>query len=112
LNSWEDVRESRLLQSIQDWNIRFPFDYQWRRKYNVPFGCTKHRNMDLFDIKFDIEEERMIQKIMMERAIENKKPKDVEVQLLKREVHKAMSKEDMDEAFDDLDLSQFDDMKV
>jgi hypothetical protein len=49
--------ESDLLSSIKNWNIRFPFDLKWRRKYKIPFGSKAHRKMSLLDIKFDIEED-------------------------------------------------------
>lgn len=108
-----------LLKQIESWNIKFPFDYIWRRKYNIPFNSEVHRNMDFFHIKFDIEEERMFKRISVEKYNEeviSKREAEFEelnpsarYQLLKsvRSVDK-LSKEDIDEYFENMELDSFD----
>jgi len=45
---------------ILRWNKEYPFDYVWRKKYNVAFNSPQHREMNFIDIKFDILEEQLI----------------------------------------------------
>lgn len=107
-------RESNLLTDIKVWNIRFPFDLTWRRKYGIPFGSKDHKDMCLFDIKFDVEEDNLINKIVVE-TMNDKKNKEAgknEKQLLKNRVRKKLIKEEIDEAFEELDLDSFNNLKI
>jgi hypothetical protein len=106
--------ESELITEIRNWNIKFPFDLTWRRKYKIPFGCTQHRSMCLFDIKFDLEEDKMIEKIIVEAKIE-KKNKELGIhdkQLLKVNKSSDLDKEKIDELFNDLDLDNLENLVI
>lgn len=102
-------KENLFKRIINEWNIKFPYDYLWRKKYNVPFNSEVHRNMDFFDIKYDILEDKYIRNLP--KRLEKQKQLQNSEQLLKvREHH--LSKEELEKEFDELDLSQFDDLKI
>lgn len=42
-----------------DWNLKFPFDRWWRKKYNVPFLSEQHRNASFFDMMREYREDKM-----------------------------------------------------
>jgi hypothetical protein len=94
-----------LEEDIEQWNLRFPFDYQWRLKYKVAFGSPQHRAMDFFDMRFDILEERYIQALQLSIKDSSESQK----QLLKHQrVHDQIS----DDEFENLDISSFNDKTV
>lgn len=51
------------------WNANFPLDRWWRKKYNVAFNSTQHRESCLLDMMFEYEEE----KLYLQSLISNKK---------------------------------------
>ena len=90
---------------IQKWNSTFPFDFLFRKKYEIPFGSSRHREMSFFDMKFDMDEASFMDYIVSVK----KHGKDTENQLLKtRKIDKARQRKQLEEEFDNLDLSQFD----
>ncbi len=100
---------SDLSRSILHWNARYPLDFWWRRKYNVPYGSEKHRAMTHFDMMFDYLETREV-----ERWKKQRRDNDLQLDVASlgqdvipgKEVVK-LSKKDIDQEFDTLDLSQF-----
>ena len=90
---------------VFDWNS-FPIDYWWRKKYNIPFGSKKHREMSFIDMAIEWKEEHIM------RSIFEKKDKDEDEEENKmllgtgKEVVKPTAKE-IDEDYENLDLSQF-----
>lgn len=94
---------NKVESQIMDWNSKFPFDFQFRTKYNIPFGSEKHRQMDFFDMKFDIHEEKYFRYLSHRNKNKSKNLK----QLFKTSVIQTSNKISEDE-FEDIDLSQFD----
>jgi hypothetical protein len=45
---------------IYSWNKKYPFDFIWRKKYNISFNSPQHRAMSLIDIKIDLLETQII----------------------------------------------------
>lgn len=45
---------------VYSWNKNYPFDYFWRKKYNIAFNSSQHRSMSLIDIKLDLLEDEII----------------------------------------------------
>ena len=90
---------------VFDWNS-FPIDYWWRKKYNIPFGSKKHREMSFIDMAIEWKEEHIM------RSIFEKKDKDEDEEENKmllgtgKEVVKPTAKE-IDEDYENLDLSKF-----
>ena len=100
-------KSSDAIIKIHSWNSTFPFDYIFRQKYNIPFGSKTHLEMSFFDMKFDIAEEKFMDYIRSR----NKFAKEYKGQLLKdKTVNVEVRKELEKQEFEDLDLSQFDNM--
>lgn len=84
-----------------NWNNKYPIDRWWREKYNVPFNSDQHRQMDMYDMRFQFEED------MAYRDIANKKDAYVPGTgnwLKKREIDTNLSQVEIDELFDQIDI--------
>ena len=79
---------------VFNWNL-FPLDYWWRKKYNIPFGSKKHREMSFIDMAIEWKEEKIIENVM------NPKQKDDYIETVK------VTAKEIDEDYENLDLSQF-----
>lgn len=44
---------------IISWNYRFPIDRWWRKKYNVPFNSSIHRESCFIDQLIEFEEDKL-----------------------------------------------------
>lgn len=86
---------------------KYFWDYWWRKKYNVPFGSLQHRKMFLQDMLLEYLEEIEILKIELS---EKQKQLKEENNLLgfSNDKTEKMTKKEVDELFDNLDLEQFD----
>ena len=79
---------------VFNWNL-FPLDYWWRKKYSIPFGSKKHREMSFIDMAIEWKEEKIIENVM------NPKQKDDYIGTVK------VTAKEIDEDYENLDLSQF-----
>ena len=86
---------------IFNWH-EFPFDYWWRKRYNIPFGSPTHREMNFIDMYIEYQEELLLNEMAVEEDNE-----DVVLGNNDSEVVK-LSKQEIDEDYDNLDLSKFD----
>jgi len=93
---------------IIEWNIKFPFDRWWRKKYNVAFNSLEHRKMSLIDIKYEYEEERVLKNYFKKRERLKKEKEDY---LLTGEILKVTQKDESD-LFDMIDFGSQDEGKV
>jgi hypothetical protein len=88
----------------------FPIDYWWRHKYNVPFGSKRHREMNFVDMLIEYQEDIVIQR--MKRQIEKEEDlnenNDIGIDKNSEKEVVKVSKKQIDNDFDELDLSQFD----
>lgn len=91
---------------ILEWHD-FPFDYWWRKKYNVPFGSKAHREMNFIDIYTEYQEEALLKKIQEEyqRKQEENENKALDIH---SDNNVKLTKKEIDEDYENLDLSQFD----
>jgi len=48
---------------IIDWNLRFPVDYRWRKKFTIAFNSRDHRESNFIDQLIDIEEEEFFEEL-------------------------------------------------
>lgn len=94
---------SEIRNQINSWNQKFPIDYWWRKKYNIPFGSDAHRNANLLDMFYDYEEEKTMNNLIR-KIHEEELSADISPEL---SAGKKMSVKELDEAFDNLDVSQF-----
>ncbi len=95
---------------ILTWNSRFPIDLWWRRKYNVPFGSSQHREMSHWDMFLEYTEIKLA--IEWQKSLESKELNDDLASLgfsglNDKEIVKIDPRE-LDSEFDALDITQFD----
>lgn len=94
--------EDDIRHFIFDWH-RFIIDYWWRQRYNVPFGSPQHRSMNFIDMAIEYEENKII------REYRNKDEREDDENLGIVDTNEIkVSNEQIDEDYDNLDLSQFD----
>ena len=108
---------SKFRKFIERWNLLYPVDVWWRRKYNVPFGSKVHREANFIDMMIEWEEEKMFEELA---KVEQKK-KDKEDQLELSDLHKytasgkeikevvAMDEDEIDFEFKNLNLADYND---
>lgn len=94
--------EDDIRHFIFDWH-QFIIDYWWRQRYNVPFGSSQHRSMNFIDMAIEYEEN----KIVKEYQKGNEREEDENLGIVDTNEIK-VSNEQIDEDYDNLDLSQFD----
>lgn len=88
---------------VVEWNNKYPLDYWWRKKFNVPFGSAQHREMSLVDMRIEYEEDQLVGKI-------RKKEEGEETEGLFEEEGKTiirMSDKEIEKEFEDLDIDKF-----
>lgn len=100
---------NNLKSFVQKWNLEFPLDLWYRRKYKIPFNSSKHRELSPIDIRFEYEEEKFIDNIIKERNVLDKKQKEYKENrkwidpLIELE---EFSEEEIIEYFDSIDLNE------
>lgn len=92
--------EKDLKNFILRWNRLYPIDYVWRKKYNIPFGSKAHREMDFIDMLLDFKEEDMVKNALY------KLEHPEEDNLLSDENIPHTTAQEIDEAFDKLDINE------
>lgn len=90
------------------WDNKFPLDYWWRRKFNIPFNSSQHREMDFIDFKFNFIEEKLMKSSFEQMA---KQKEDLEDYILtgnflKNQQSLNLTKEEEIAAFDNIDLDK------
>lgn len=58
--------KNSIRDSVIDWNIRFPIDKWWRKKYNIAFNSKSHRESNFLDQLFEYEEEKLFSELSSE----------------------------------------------
>lgn len=84
---------------ILDWNKKFPVDFWWRQKYSIPFGSKEHREVSFIDMFIDYEETKLMNNIYKSQSFEIEEEDEV--------VGNSMNQEAIDDAFDNIDLSNY-----
>jgi hypothetical protein len=100
--------EDEVKHFIFNWH-EFPLDYWWRKRYNIPFGSRQHREMNFIDIYVEYQEGLLLKKSNDDYEAEQSELED-EILGLKpnnKEIVK-MTDDEIDEDYDNLDLTQFD----
>lgn len=88
----------------------FPFDYWWRKKYKIPFGSQAHREMNFIDMYIEYREEFLLNKAIEERdkAVSDREDEELGLKDGSEKRVVKMTKQEIDDDFENLDLSQFD----
>lgn len=87
---------------IFNWH-EFPFDYWWRKRYNIPFGSSQHREMNFIDMYIEYQEELLLKEKIYEEDIEE----DIDLGINNGKEVVKLSKQEIDDDYNNLDLSQF-----
>jgi hypothetical protein len=93
---------------VVEWNRKFPLDLWWRRKHNIAFGSSSHNEVNLFDMRFEYEEDRLsrINKIALIKKV---KISDI-LELIEEKIQNNLSlNKELEEEFENIDLEQFND---
>lgn len=93
------------------WNTQFPIDYWYRRKYEIAFNSAKHRELSLFDILCEWEEENLTIELQNELYNEEQFKDYKETGRWLRDNSETASQEDWDEFFESDNWDEFDDDK-
>lgn len=48
---------------IINWNYKFPIDRWWRKKYNIAFNSSGHRESSFLDQLFEFEEDKLFREL-------------------------------------------------
>lgn len=105
LNLKSDIKDE-VRRFIFNWH-EFPFDYWWRKKYNIPFGSQSHREMNFIDMYIEHQEELLLKEVSDNYTEEQEEIEDIELGIHSNKEVK-LSKKEIDEDYENLDLSKFD----
>lgn len=102
----QEIRK-KIRKDIEAWNIRFPLDYWWRKKYNIPFNSPKHKEQSVIDTIMEYEEDLMYKEIINTPI----KEKDEEKDYIPNSGHiwnpmKEVAQEISDDEFDNIDFNK------
>lgn len=81
---------------IYRWD-RFVIDYWWRRRYNIPFGSKKHREMNFIDMLIEYRENQLVNKTETEEYV----PQDSIQEVF-------LTPQEIDNEYENLDLEEYD----
>ena len=88
---------------IISWNNKFPCDKAFRRKYNIPFNSSQHREWSQIDIFVEILEDKLIEKQYEEFQRRNELLEDYrKTGEYLIDIEDQMSDEEKDDVFDKL----------
>lgn len=97
--------------NVIKWNIQYPFDYIWRKKYNIPFGSKQHLEHCHIDMMFDLYEDKVMQGIMKNSSSEHFTEEDVnlleDAGLEQSKKIIKMNESEVNQEFENLDVEQF-----
>jgi len=97
---------------IKTWNIKYPYDRWWRKKYNIAFGSQLHKEQSHVDMAIEFKEDLYF-KLLKDRSVaEEFKTEDnslISVITARKHLELAKGTNVTEEDFDSLDLSQFND---
>lgn len=103
----EKIEPSECIDNyIFDWHS-FPLDYWWRGKYKIPFGSQQHRAMSFIDMLIEYREEIVVKRVQKEYRERQEFLQNKELGLDTDDRVVKMSKQEIDDEYENLDLSQF-----
>ena len=102
----KDDKHRQLVEFVYSWNARFPLDYWVRKKYNIRFGSSEHRSINLIDTRIEYEEDCIFRELE-EKQKERKKLLQEYEDTGKFIREKEITEEELDEMYENLDISLF-----
>lgn len=100
----------KLKDQIVQWNIRFPLDREYRKKHNVTFGSTVHREINQVDLLFDHLEDTLYKEVWKEAEEQVKMERQYAEGKWMKEIE--LTQEDELSLFDQLKVSNFDNIQI
>lgn len=90
-------------------NNRYPWDLWWRNKHSVAFGSLEYKSANHIDMLIEYIEERHIEYLKKKKKEEEEDAENQSIGIGNGDKVKQikMSKKEADEAFDNLDLNEF-----
>ena len=95
---------NEIRQFITYWDSNYPVDLWYRKRFGIRFGSNEHKELRLIDIRFELEEQRLIEhqeKVDLFKVQQLKKYKDTGVWI---EECTQEQEEDLLDIFDNLDI--------
>lgn len=94
---------------VSEWNIKYPYDFWWRKKHSVPFGSEKHLSMNHIYMVVEYVEDMFYEKL---REAENDEEKELYNSVLSTEGEGVkqvvkMNKKELEQEFDNINLNDF-----
>lgn len=89
---------------LTQWHNDFILDYWWRKKHNVAFGSTAHREMNFIDMFIEYQED-----IIIKRARLKNQRKEEEDWLGKERMENIvqMSQSEIDDDYENIDFENY-----
>lgn len=89
---------------LTQWHNDFILDYWWRKKHNVAFGSTAHREMNFIDMFIEYQED-----IVIKRARLKNQRKEEEDWLGKERMENIvqMSQSEIDDDYENIDFENY-----
>lgn len=85
---------------LTEWHNSFILDYWWRKKHNIPFGSSAHREMNFIDMLIEYQEEIEIKRMRIQAM--RKEEEELMGDEAENVVH--MTQQEIDDEYDKLDL--------
>lgn len=103
------IHKNKTRAFIEKWNILYPIDRWWRQKHGIALNSSAHREQCMFSMRLEFEEDLMYNEFiasLQNNEVENYVPGRGE--WLKKSDLPANTQQEIDDAFDKLDVSQID----
>lgn len=101
------MKAQSLREKLAEWNNKYPYDLAWRYNNDIKFGSEEHKSMDFISMLFSLIQEKEIHEFLnKEEEVLDEDGK----QLFESKDIVKMSKEEINEEFDNLDLTAFNDI--
>ena len=91
---------------VANWNVKFPLDNWYRKKYNIRFDSQEHRQTSIRSIAFEYQESLFFAKY---EKVDEYKPNEGKFIKKRKQEEKPLTLDDVKKEFEKIDLSQFDD---
>lgn len=91
---------------IATWNSLYPLDYIYRKKHNIAFNSSDHREIDILAMRFDIEEDLMYKESRDEDESYSSYIPATANFVNQRDKYVKMSEEDTDKLFDMIEIGE------
>src|ERR1044072_1196150 len=97
------IQTTTLRNWVDFWNVKYPIDLIWRLHNNVQFGSTEHKSMDFLSMLFSLMQDHDIAEYKKSKESKDDEYSDELSEVYKTKDIVKMSKEEVDNEFENLD---------